>query len=291
MTKATCYITAMLFVLSLPVTAQATIVYSMATDATAFWDFNGSNPLVDKTGNGHTLVNPGGGNSPSFPTSATASSNGWMPNELTAAFIDGNTSGVASFDGNDYLAIPNSAYSGGDFTIILAQLRPDAAAGFDTLHASSRYRFQNINDTLSGGINAPSGSFGGSSPLNPDDWYYVALTYNDTTRALASYAATNTGTLGAPVLVGSANAPGLGDAINFRLGGDGTSGIGSLDGWAGELDFAIFHVGLLTQEQLQLAFDDFVLGPQMVPEPSSFLLLGLGVLGLMRHARRRRQRA
>ncbi len=215
---------------------------------TAFWDFDGPTPPTDKTGNGHDLILPGGSNNPTIGN-AVASGNGWSPAGLYGV--------SATFDGGDYLAIPNSAYSGGDFTFFVAQ-HTAGATGFDTLLASSRFRYQNVNDTLSGAINAPGGSFGGSTPISANDWHFIALRYDSTTQTLESFAATNTGTLGAPLLSGIAAAPGLGNASNFRLGGDGTSGIGGFDGWAGQLDFAGFHDGKLTNAQLQSALTEFV---------------------------------
>lgn len=246
--------------LVLGLAASAAWAGSISVPVTAFWDFDDwGNPLLDQTGNGHDLINPGGSSSPGITSPATAGTNGWSPNGLAGR--------VAKFDGGDYFAVPNSVYSGGDFTFLIAQLRPTAAGGYDTIFASSRFRYQNVNDALSGGINSPGGSFGGSYALNPDDWYLVALRYDNATRSLESFALTNTGTLGSPVLTGSANVPGLGNATNFRIGGDGTSGIGSFDGWAGELDFAVFHDGLLNNTQLQTIVTEFNSSPNVLPPP------------------------
>jgi hypothetical protein len=86
------------------------------------------------------------------------------------------------------------------------------------------------------------------------------------------------------VLFGSANAPGLGNAINWRLGGDGTSLIGGFDGWAGELDFVLFYNRVLTDDQVQAILSHFV-----IPEPATLTLVGLGLA--MAERRRRRRKA
>lgn len=241
---------------------------------TARWDFNGSDPLADRTGNGHDLLNPGGGNSPTF-TAPLSSSNGWQP----AEFVRG---AVAQFDGNDWLDIPNDVYEGGDFTVVVAHRRPASAGGYDTIFANSRFRFQDVNNTLAGSINSPGGNFGTPYPLTPDDWYFTVLRYDDAMRTLNSFTVTDDDVLGPPVMTGNAVTPGLGNAVDWRLGYN-NSGIGSPDTWVGQLDFVVFYNEFVINERLELVFEQF-----NVPEPATATLLLVGLLALS--TRRRRSR-
>jgi hypothetical protein len=262
---------------------SSTYVFQQAKNMDAFWDFNGSNPLLDKTGNGFNLTNSGA----TF-IAPTASGNGWVPNQLSGANVAGEVSRVANFNGGAFLDIPNSVYSGGSFTWIGAQRRTGGA--FQTLLASSRFRYQNVFQTLQGAINSPGGSFGSSSPLVDNDWYLIALTYDNGSKALNSYAVTNSGVFGGPVLTGSAAGIGLSNAINFRMGLDNVSFIGGGDGFTGQMDFAAWKNAVLTAGQLQGILNDFVNGPTLVtiPEPSSLMIWGMAGLCTMAYRRRSR---
>ncbi len=245
-------------------------------DATAKWDFNGANPLADRTGNGHDLLMPASAaNQPSFVTAAP-SSNGWEPLE----FVRGP---VAEFDGSDWLDIPDEVYEGGDFTVVAAHRRPASAGGFDTILSSSRFRYQDVNNSLQGDINSPGGSFGGSYALTPDDWYFTVLRYEGATGALNSFTVTGGDELGSPVLTGNAVAPGLGNAVDWQIGYNGNSGIGGVDGWAGQIDFVAFYNDFVIADQLELVFEQF-----RVPEPSAAMLAVWAAAGWIRMRRRRR---
>lgn len=262
-------------------------VFQQAKNMDAFWDFNGSNPLLDKTGNGHNLTNSG----VTF-IAPTASGNGWTPNQLSGANVAGEVSRVANFAGGQALNIPNSVYTGGSFTWIGAQRRTEANGNFRTLLDSSRFRYQNVGGNLQGDINGAGGSFGTPSALGNSDWYLIALTYDNVTKALNSYKVTNSGVFGGPALTGSAAGLGLGDATSFQMGFNGTSGIGGGDGFLGQMDFAAWKNAVLTSAQLQGMLNDFVNGPEFVslPEPSSAMIWVIAGVCTMAYRRRNRSR-
>ncbi|MCA9247923.1 MAG: PEP-CTERM sorting domain-containing protein [Planctomycetales bacterium] len=265
--------------------SQATAAYwqyAIVDTLDGYWDFDTiGNELLDKSGNGNNLTNGGGVTFGSH----TASANGWTPDQL-----GGGQAANFTGAGSNYLAMPNGTYTGGDFTFITAHLRPAAGSGFNTLFASSRFRYQTVGDptpSLSGGINAPGGSFGGT-PAVEDEWHLTALTYDSSTGALSSYIVTNSGVFpGSPQATGSANGGPtyISDSTNFRIGGDGTSAIGGFDGWEGQLDFVAFDNSILSGVQLQQLMSDFNLGIT-TPEPTTGLMVLMGVMGLAMRRRR-----
>ena len=73
------------------------------------------------------------------------------------------------------------------------------------------------------------------------------------------------------------------NCLVFGSGRSGTSMIGGFDGWAGQIDFAIFYNQWLADGQLQTVFENY-----SVPEPGSLMILALGGLCLALRRRRRR---
>jgi len=257
------------------VAANFQLIFRQATSLDGFWDFDGTTPLEDRSGNGNTLISGGA----SF-VAPSASTNGWTPVELSSGQS-------ALFGGGQSLTIPGSAYAGGDFSFIAAGRTTSGA--FETIMGGETFRYQKISTGAHRfrSNTSPGGSSTGTA-VSLDDWHLFALTYDSSSDAVTGYKLTNGGAFVGTDFTGTHNLNGGGQAT-FRIGLNDLSGIGGSDGWNGEMDFLGFDNSVLSAQQLQLLVDDFVLGPVGVPEPGTGLLFGVAGMAAVRVRRRMRR--
>jgi hypothetical protein len=245
----------------------------------ASYRHEGANPLSDDGGPfGLTLTNGGA----SFVAPGNPKN-----------FKPGNV--VASFTGGTYLDVPPCYDFGSDFTF-MALVRKNSSESFQTILASSRFRFQFYGgasnsdglgalrlDVNGAGASGPGNSADGTFNIN--EWYFVALRYNATTQMIDAFLQGDSYSPLSPSFTRTAlGSIGISDMARFRLGYDGVSAIGGPDGFAGVIDGARFYDVWLSNDDLKRIFDDYY----HVPEPATLLLLGGGLLAL---ARRRRKGA
>ncbi|MDW8037415.1 MAG: DUF2341 domain-containing protein [Thermoguttaceae bacterium] len=176
--------------------------------------------------------------------------------------------------------------AGDDFTFTALVRKDTIESDRETILASNRFRlqFQNTGTNNDGagqlflqvngaGSSGPTGS--GAGTFLTDQWYFVALRYNASTRVLEAFL-DNTGLLGPPdisqVVLGSV---GLDDMVQFRVGADGLSGLGSTDPFGGWIDRIQFYDRYLSNAELHAILS------ASVPEPATLGLLALGLLVLV----------
>lgn len=243
-------------------------------------------PTLDDTVNGYDATNTG--------VSFVAA-----PNSEASGFRLGDTVGSYVRSQNDRLDVDDAAYAGGDFTFIAVVNRDttDLNQGFATIFATNRFRFQyridrpggvpdlgsqklNLDVKSSSGSTASATSAGGS--FQAGTWYFVVLRYNSTTNLLDAFLEDSTGGIDTPALNLNLSFS-ITDLAGLRIGADGLTGIGSFDGFWGQIDNAQFYNAALTNTDLQSIFLSVA-----IPEPASLCLLGLCLAGLTTRRTRRR---
>ncbi len=250
----------------------------------AQYTHEGPNPLADDTGHGVTAVNRGLVSFVAPP-----------PGGIFQVGL-GSTVGQYPRQETGSLAFPQFYTSGDDFTFTaLVRKNSDETGGHQTILSSERFRlqFQNTGTTDDGlgqlnlqvngaGATGPTGS--GTGTFATDEWYFVALRYDAASQVLEAFLENEE--LGGPSISQIVGGPaGLDDMLNFRVGEDGLSGIGSADPFGGWIDSIQFYDRFLSDDELRMAFN------AAVPEPSAFalLLLALGLLPLVRPSRLRKR--
>jgi hypothetical protein len=244
-----------------------------------------ASPLADDLGNaGHALTNAGG-----VTFTAPVGAGGIRL---------GQVAGTYNRDlGNSYLSVPADYNQGDDFTFTAFVRKTGSNLYYETILASDRFRLQytppGIDVPGSGALflqltasdgdqYSPAGSF------EPDEWQFVAMRYNASTRLLEAFLQDPGSPFQGPVISFTVADPdGLGNMANFRIGSDGVSGIGGVDGFLGQIDEARMFTGYLSNAQIEAIFTSYI------PEPSASILLSLGALGIAAFARgsvRRRPR-
>ena len=213
---------------------------------------NAANRVEDSSGNGLHATNAG-------TVTFTAPAN-------PGPFDLGTT--VAQFPRNStgYLDVPNVHTPGDSFTFT-ALVRKDAAAGgHQTILGTSRFRLQFRGTSTDAGALRLDVNGAGASDFNEtavdafptQEWMYVALTYDATTKQLQGWLQD-----GSPVFLGpdmtrtALGAIGIDDINRFRIGGDDVSGIGSLDAFGGQMDGVRFYDTLLTKRELRDVFREY----------------------------------
>ncbi|MDY0170159.1 MAG: DUF2341 domain-containing protein [Thermoguttaceae bacterium] len=254
-----------------------------AVGLVAEYTHEGPNPLADDTGHGLTAVNRGLVSFVAPP-----------PGGIFRAGL-GNVVGHYPRQDNGSLDSPQFYTSGDDFTFTaLVRKDSDESGGHQTILASDRFRLQfqdtgtaadglgqlllEVNDAGSSG---PTGS--GAGTFATDEWYFVALRYDAGSQALHAFL--DSEELGGPVISQVVNAAmGLDDMLNFRVGADGLSGLGSPDPFGGWIDRVQFYDRFLTDVELRQLFTS------AIPEPSAAMLLLLGLMSLPLVRQRHRPR-
>jgi hypothetical protein len=167
-----------------------------------------------------------------------------------------------------YLIVPNGVYSGGDFTFTGLAMKTGSDLYYETILASSGYRFQyappnNLNmQVKNGGGGAAANAF----PKN--QWQFVALTYRASDRTVQTYIAPSGASLGPADYTFTASNTNFDTSANFRLGMDGASGIGGGDAWLGYLDHTRVYNEYMTAAQLDSVFQGY--GP-VAAKPNALL--------------------
>lgn len=282
---ATCWACALASILAVVSDVQATVVgleLLQSTTATNSWDFESPNRFDDKTGNGLNLTDT-------------------QTNPL--AFPQGldETSDAIKFPNAEGYAQSSSFTQPTDATVEFLILPGDSTDGeqhfLSQIQANSNrnYMFQSGQSSIRWNRGNPStirDVIGGTSSVAFDasHWYYAALasTYDDgsDTFTLNAYARdlTAEGPL-VQVLTNAVNAAGDGGlgSTFLRFGKNAASGNNDFNG---TLDAVAYYDSILSLADAQ-SHSNVALA--FVPEPSTFLLLGMGMLVLLR--RRRRQTA
>ena len=207
--------------------------------------------------------------------------------ELTGATrSEGKVGRGLSFDGSGGVTIPHSPSLDslpGGFTLsawIKPTLYPDFTTIFwktDRHNKIHQLHFQ-VNGRLHAAMNqeAGSGGFGAiapSSTVGLNEWHYAAWTYDETTQRLWDN--------GVEVFSTPFTDPWVGNDITLLIGDHPEIDTARFHGM---IDEARIYRGALTQDEL---LRDMSADPSpVIPEPSSFLLLGSGLLGLVGWRRR-----
>lgn len=199
---------------------------------------------------------------------------------IAGATLDGNT--AASFDGsNDYVLLPG-IWGGTTAGTIEAWVNVNNPAinTFRAIVSSTATNFAHFQ--LYTGAGAVTGFYGGTFPAAPPlstvgEWHHFALVANNAATTLYVDGAVFSTAAG---IVGSISSNSAGQVAIGR----GFSG-GRL--FSGGIDEVAIYGTALTQAQIQAHIAAASIAPiEPAPEPSTFLLLGLGALGLS-HMRRR----
>jgi len=176
-------------------------------------------------------------------------------------------------------------YTAGDDFTFTALVRKDVTEteSHETILATNRFRLQfhntgSFDDGVGelflqvNGDGASGPMYAGAGTFLTDQWYFVALRYNATSHVLEAFL-DNTGGLGSPVISQVVlGAVGLDDMVQFRVGADGLTGLGSVDPFGGWIDRIQFYDRFLTDEELHAILS------ANVPEPATLGLLGLGLI-------------
>jgi hypothetical protein len=233
--------------------------------------------LRDMTGHGHDATNHGGAGGVQFVAAPDGE-----------GFVLGDTVGSYNRPDNKYLELPPDVVELGESFTFTALVRRDGNpnTGYQTILGTNRFRFQWSADgreadkgRLRLDITGTGDALTAPGVFDLEKWYFVALRYDAATNTGDAFLETSN-SLGTPAFSFTPGDP-LDDLMQFRIGADGLSGIGSFDGWTGFIDGARFYGSYLDDPALEGVLQSYV------PEPSALLLLVLGTagLGLMRRLR------
>ena len=222
----------------------------------AEYTHEGASPLADDTGHRMDLTSLGG---VAFVAPPPGNS-----------FPVGSVAGEYQRAGDDALELPSLHTAGDDFTFVaLVRKDADESGGHQTILSTDRFRFQfqNTGSTTDGGgrlrldINGAGATGSADGPTNlfqTEDWYFVALTYDATTKEITGYLQPDSAVFMAPMIGRTAGgADGLDDMTRFRIGLDGLSGIGGGDGFGGHIDDIRIYDRAFSRAELASLFSGY----------------------------------
>lgn len=237
--------------------AALALKQGFAAVLTGQYDHEGVDPLSDDSGNSNDLTNHG-----SVPFVAPI---GGVDLNL------GNKAGQYVRNGSQYLTPPNTVYtSGGDFSFTtLVRKNSEESGSYQTILGSSRFRYQFApsGDSTNGvgrlhfGVNGAgaSGPADSGEDFRVNQWYFTALTYDADTKQANVYLYDDSQIFKGPLFTRTASGTnGLGDMSNFRIGADGTSGIGGVDPFGGQIDGERFYSGALSPSELRSVIQQYM---------------------------------
>lgn len=253
--------------------ARATVV--------AYWKFEGTGStfLQDSSGNGNHLTNNGGVLGSNFVSSVASVANGSSQSAFFADAGGKNLFTTLNLDLSSYNAITVEAYIKGNFlggTGIIYE----HSANFNS-HTGGVIGYIDGTSTLESAWRRSSGYFIETGSLaTPSDWHHVAFIYDKSGGGNKMTMYVDGVLFGADGSTSGSGTPNFLSAHQWFIGGRGS---GATVSFAGFIDEMRISSGVLTPDQFLMN--------QVVPEPSTAFLLGVGGIVAWRAYRRRKQLA
>ena len=209
-------------------------------------------PLADDV-NGHDVTN-GGGTGVTFgvPASPTFGILG-----STAGAYVGN--GGCPGTNPSYLDVPTSVDALlSDFTVTMLARKTSSGNNHQTVLSADAFRFQHQTNQILRLDTKGGGATGGAGSFPEDEWLFLALTFRGSDNLIEGYAAPAGAALGGPDLSRTVTNETVDDAVGFRIGSDGRSGIGCADPFGGQIDHVRIYDDHKTAAQLGLIYQSYV---------------------------------